>query len=176
MIGENNVKVHLKDARKLKFYTFIEYEYSTITILDDYNIIAFCTPSYDILKPWKWTLLLHEIGHTMFNAKIDTYVMKFREKILPILRDLAPSSVRTQVAAYLKLWEQKWLKEFVSDLYGVTVGVTKYVDEILKKYYLSLRYVPIALRQIFRKNGLAEFKRLLYSARSFIDYIYREEK
>ena len=54
--------------------------------------------------------------------------------------------------------------------------ITKYVDEILKKYYLSLRYVPIALRQIFRKNGLAEFKRLLYSARSFIDYIYREEK
>ena len=54
--------------------------------------------------------------------------------------------------------------------------ITKYVDEILKKYYLSLRYVPIALRQIFRKNGLAEFKRLLYSARSFMDYIYREEK
>ena len=140
----NNVKVHLKDARKLKFYTFIEYEYSTITILDDYNIIAFCTPSYDILKPWKWTLLLHEIGHTMFNAKIDTYVMKFREKILPILRDLAPSSVRTQVAAYLKLWEQKWLKEFVSDLYGVTVGGPAYIYAFMIEVFESdpAQYAP----------------------------------
>jgi len=133
----NNVKVHLKDVRKLKFYTFIEYEYSTITILDDYNVIAFCTPSYDILKPWKWTLLLHEIGHAMFNAKIDVFIMKFREKILPILRDLAPSSIRTQVAAYLKLWEQEWLKEFISDLYGVTVGGPAYTYAFMIEVFES---------------------------------------
>ena len=33
------------------------------------------------------------------------------------------------------------------------------VDEILKKYYLSPRFVPVALRQVFRKHGWDETKR-----------------
>jgi anaerobic magnesium-protoporphyrin IX monomethyl ester cyclase len=43
-------------------------------------------------------------------------------------------------------------------------------DLILKKYYLSSHYVPIAFRQIFRKNGFSEAKRLFYSAKMFIKY------
>ena len=43
-------------------------------------------------------------------------------------------------------------------------------DRILKKYYLSPAYIPIALRQIFRKNGHLEAKRLLYSVKLFINY------
>jgi radical SAM superfamily enzyme YgiQ (UPF0313 family) len=42
------------------------------------------------------------------------------------------------------------------------------VDHILKTYYLSIRYVPLALRQVFRKNGIYEFIRLLKSAIVFL--------
>ena len=49
--------------------------------------------------------------------------------------------------------------------------ITKTVDEILKSYYLSPSYVPIALRRIFRKNGWDELKILWRSARAFLKYI-----
>ena len=49
--------------------------------------------------------------------------------------------------------------------------LTKEVDKILKEYYLSLNYVPPAIRQIFNKRGLEEAKRLWYSARMFLKYI-----
>jgi radical SAM superfamily enzyme YgiQ (UPF0313 family) len=45
------------------------------------------------------------------------------------------------------------------------------VDRILRDYYLSARYVPLALRQVLRKNGLHEFFRLGYSVRKFLTYI-----
>jgi len=51
--------------------------------------------------------------------------------------------------------------------------ITKAVDEILKEYYLLPGYVPIALRQILRKHGLDEAKRLFYSVRMFLKYIKR---
>lgn len=49
--------------------------------------------------------------------------------------------------------------------------IAAYVDRILRDYYLSVRYVPLALRQIFRPNGLYEFFRLVYSTRRFLNYI-----
>jgi radical SAM superfamily enzyme YgiQ (UPF0313 family) len=54
--------------------------------------------------------------------------------------------------------------------------IEKYVDEILSEYYLSINYVPIVLRQVFRKACLDEFKRLLRSAKVFITYIYNRKK
>jgi len=41
----------------------------------------------------------------------------------------------------------------------------------LKGYYLSPGYVPVALRQVLRRHGLDEMRRLLYSARMFMRYI-----
>ncbi|RLG32023.1 B12-binding domain-containing radical SAM protein [Methanosarcinales archaeon] len=49
--------------------------------------------------------------------------------------------------------------------------VTKAVDEMLKAYYFSLGYIPIAFRQVFRKHGIREARRLWYSARMFMRYI-----
>ena len=37
--------------------------------------------------------------------------------------------------------------------------------------YLSPGYVPVALRQVLRRHGLDEMRRLLYSVRMFIRYI-----
>jgi len=49
--------------------------------------------------------------------------------------------------------------------------IVKTVDEILKGYYLSLSYVPIALRRVFRRYGWDEFKSICHSARAFLKYI-----
>ncbi len=45
------------------------------------------------------------------------------------------------------------------------------VDGILKSYYLSLSYVPIALRRVCNKNGWNEMKVLWRSAMAFLRYI-----
>ncbi|MFC2122903.1 B12-binding domain-containing radical SAM protein [Bacteroidota bacterium] len=50
--------------------------------------------------------------------------------------------------------------------------IVKTVDEILRGYYLSLNYVPIALRRVFRRHGWDEFKSIFHSAKAFLRYIY----
>jgi radical SAM superfamily enzyme YgiQ (UPF0313 family) len=49
--------------------------------------------------------------------------------------------------------------------------MVKEVDEILKRYYMSLSYVPLALRQVLRRHGLDEMRRLWYSTKMFLGYI-----
>lgn len=49
--------------------------------------------------------------------------------------------------------------------------IVKLVDKLLKEYYLSLSYIPIASRQVFRKNGRDEMARLWRLAFNFIRYI-----
>jgi len=49
--------------------------------------------------------------------------------------------------------------------------IVKEVDRILREYYLSTSYVPVAIRQILRRNCLDEIKRFLRSARMFMRYI-----
>lgn len=44
-------------------------------------------------------------------------------------------------------------------------------QRILKKYYLSPKYVPIAMRQVSRKNSVNETKRLLHSAVMFLKFM-----
>ena len=49
--------------------------------------------------------------------------------------------------------------------------MVKEVDKILKGYYMSLGYVPLAVRQVLRRHSLDETKRLWYSMRMFTRYI-----
>lgn len=44
-------------------------------------------------------------------------------------------------------------------------------NSILKDYYMSYKYIPLAFRQICRKNGAYELMRLAYSAKMFMGYI-----
>jgi len=44
------------------------------------------------------------------------------------------------------------------------------VDDILHEYYLSVGYVPLVVRQIIRKNGIAEARRIWFSAKTFLEY------
>ena len=49
--------------------------------------------------------------------------------------------------------------------------ITEEVNSILKDYYLSPSYINLAIRQIIRKNGFDELKRLTYSAKMFLRYL-----
>ena len=49
--------------------------------------------------------------------------------------------------------------------------MVKEVDKILKDYYLSPSYIPIALRQVLRRNGVEEARRLWFSAKMFLGYV-----
>lgn len=51
--------------------------------------------------------------------------------------------------------------------------IEKYVDKALKGYYLSPSYIPIALSNIFRRNGLHELRGMIKSARMFFKYLRR---
>lgn len=53
------------------------------------------------------------------------------------------------------------------------VTMTQEVDKILKDYYFSLNYIPIALNQIFREKGLDELGRIWFSAKMFFQYAMR---
>jgi len=46
-------------------------------------------------------------------------------------------------------------------------------NDILREYYLSPRYVPLAVRQVLRRNSVAEIKRLWFSAKMFLGYAIR---
>ena len=51
--------------------------------------------------------------------------------------------------------------------------IENYVDMVLKEYYLSPFYIPIAMNNILRKNGLHELKGMLISAKVFMKYVKR---
>lgn len=53
--------------------------------------------------------------------------------------------------------------------------IENYVDRALKEYYLSPSYIPIAVRNVLRKNGLHELKGMIMSAKVFMKYMRREK-
>ncbi len=53
--------------------------------------------------------------------------------------------------------------------------MVKIVDGTLRQYYLSPRYIPLALRQVFRRNGKHEFCRMWRLSKEFLRYLsYRK--
>jgi radical SAM superfamily enzyme YgiQ (UPF0313 family) len=53
--------------------------------------------------------------------------------------------------------------------------IENYVDRGLKEYYLNLSYIPVAMKNVLRKNGLNELKGMMTSARVFMKYIRRKD-
>jgi radical SAM superfamily enzyme YgiQ (UPF0313 family) len=66
--------------------------------------------------------------------------------------------------------EQGHQKSVVSYPWLSAEEIVKAVDDILKDYYLSISYVPVVLRQVFRRRWLDEVKRLWRSAIMFLRY------
>ena len=53
--------------------------------------------------------------------------------------------------------------------------IEEYVDKALKEYYLSLSFIPIAMKNVLRKNGLHELKGMIMSAKVFMKYMRRRK-
>lgn len=53
--------------------------------------------------------------------------------------------------------------------------IETYVDRALKEYYLSPSFIPIAMRNVLRKNGLHELKGMIMSAKIFMEYLRRKK-
>ncbi|VVB84842.1 Ribosomal protein S12 methylthiotransferase RimO [uncultured archaeon] len=53
--------------------------------------------------------------------------------------------------------------------------IENYVDRGLKEYYLSHSYIPIAMGNVLRKNGLHELNVIIKSAKVFIKYMGRKK-
>lgn len=53
--------------------------------------------------------------------------------------------------------------------------IESFVDRGLKEYYLSPGYVPVAISNVLRKNGLHELKGMISSAVLFLRYIRRSK-
>ena len=120
------------------------------------------------------------------------------ERTIAFAKELAPNMAQFAVAAPVPGTEfHKWAEEnlflLTDDLEKSVDGngfqkcivsypeftnedVEKYVDKALKKYYLSPSYVPIALRNILRRNGLHELAGMIKSARTFFKYLRREKQ
>lgn len=67
--------------------------------------------------------------------------------------------------------EQGHQKAIISYPELSSVEITRAVDRILKGYYLSPSYIPIALRRVFRRHGWDELKIMWRSAKAFLRYI-----
>jgi len=53
--------------------------------------------------------------------------------------------------------------------------IENYVDRALKEYYLSPSYIPVAMKNILRKNVLHELKGMVRSAKVFLSYMGRRK-
>jgi radical SAM superfamily enzyme YgiQ (UPF0313 family) len=53
--------------------------------------------------------------------------------------------------------------------------IENYVDRALKEYYLSPSFIPIAMKNVLRKNGLHELKVMVMSAKVFYGYMGRKK-
>lgn len=51
--------------------------------------------------------------------------------------------------------------------------IENYVDKALKEYYLSPSFIPIAMKNVLRRNGLYELKLMLRAATMFYKYLER---
>ena len=114
------------------------------------------------------------------------------EKMKRFIREIKPDQLQVSVVTPFPGTElYEWLKEngylitddpeeyldkdghqrsIVSYPWLSSEEIVKIVDEILREYYLSPRYIPIALRQFLRGKGLCEIKRLFRSAMMFLKY------
>jgi len=52
--------------------------------------------------------------------------------------------------------------------------ITAQVDTFLRRYYISVNFLPLAVKQVLRRNAPDEMRRLLKSATTFLKYVRRK--
>jgi radical SAM superfamily enzyme YgiQ (UPF0313 family) len=114
------------------------------------------------------------------------------EKMLKFIKELKPNILQIAIASPIIGTEfYRWCKEngylltedleesidesgfqkcIVSYPEFTKEDIENYVDKILREYYLSPSYIPVAMSNVMRKNGLHELKGM---AKTFLKYIGR---
>ena len=115
------------------------------------------------------------------------------EKTLKFIKELKPNILQIAIASPIPGTEfYRWCKEngylltddleesidengfqkcIVSYPEFTKEDIENYVDRGLKEYYLSPSYIPVAMSNVMRKNGLHELKGMMKSAKVFLGYI-----
>jgi len=118
------------------------------------------------------------------------------EKAIRFVKELKPDLMQFSIACPIPGTEfYEWVKEngflVTNDLdnfldeRGLQKSVVSYpeltnkdmeqfVDKTLREYYLSISYMPIAIKCFLRKNGFPELKRMIRCAKRFIKYVNGE--
>ena len=139
----------------------------------------------------KARLMVH--GDFIFGLPGET--KETADKTVKFIKELKPNLLQVAVATPIPGTEfYEWAKnngfllvenlEESIDAKGYQKGIVSYpeftkkdiedyVDRALKGYYLSPSYIPIAMRNILRKNGLQELKLMLRAATMFYKYLRR---
>ncbi|MFZ2071230.1 MAG: hypothetical protein WAV32_06510 [Halobacteriota archaeon] len=98
---------------------------------------------------------------------------------LPIIflrgRETEKGIGKTKLSSGFSLGERGFQKCIVSHPDFTKEDIENYVDRALKEYYLSPSYIPIAMKNILRKNGLHELKGMVMSAKVFMKYLNRKK-
>jgi len=69
--------------------------------------------------------------------------------------------------------EQGHQKSIISYPWLPAEEIVQTVDRILRRYYLSIRFVPVFMKQAFRRTGWHELKRVWATAKMFLKYIVK---
>ena len=92
------------------------------------------------------------------NKKLYDAVMKSVEEIIKNPHHYKPLKYDLKGLSHVHL-EKSFVLIFEIDYPWLSAEeITKEVDKILKDYYLSPRYIPLALRQVFRKHSFNEMR------------------
>ena len=98
-------------------------EYASTGIFINESVFLISIPVYDLIQPWYWPILSHEIGHMIFYEIRDRFnYTRLLRRIANMLRRSAPERYRGDVInEYIAYWNRYWLREFCTDLIGLSL-------------------------------------------------------
>ena len=113
--------------------TIVHNDYANlpIEVLGDVYIIML--PTIDLLKPKKWILLTHEVGHILYDIHRHRILTDLMPKIEDLLREHLPEekSKENKIRKYKDLWREEWLKELIADVAGAALGGPAYLKMLI---------------------------------------------
>ena len=133
MVSEyvNNIAKELSISGLTPTIVHNDYANLPIEVLGDVYIIML--PTIDLLKPKKWILLAHEVGHILYDIHRDRILTDLMPKIEELLRKYLPEEKgkEDKIREYRDLWREEWLKELVADVAGAALGGPAYLKMLI---------------------------------------------
>ncbi len=116
-----------------KVVLLLSSQYKMTDILADKSVYVVAMPIYDIVIPWYWILLSHELGHVFYAQNRTEIEGANIRNIVKYLAERAPTTTRTRddFRSYIRLWREHWLQELISDLFACALLGTSYTIALI---------------------------------------------